>query len=178
MVAPDMYSLQLTIQFIHTILFKIYLTLHVRFLTSFFGRLPKQASCTCTLDVACINSAHSFQALFCFIISLCIFTLVSHNIKTACLYYVAKTALTPTRPIMVCCGIWHQNISSTSFKSCTVSCKSEPSWTRLDCPAHSTHAWLEWDRINLEALLYFLNLFKTIFAEWWGALPAEKSHCH
>ena len=55
-------------------------------------------------------------------------TPISHNIMTTCLIlsrspFCCKTALTcrgmdSTRPLKVCCGIWHQAVSSTSFKSC------------------------------------------------------------
>ncbi len=66
----------------------------------------------------------------------------------------AKTALMhqgmdSTRPLSVSCSIWQQDISSISFKSCTL--YGEPPWIGFVHPAHPIDAQLDWDLGNLKA---------------------------
>ncbi|KAK3548639.1 hypothetical protein QTP70_015941, partial [Hemibagrus guttatus] len=50
----------------------------------------------------------------------------------------------------VCCGIWHQDVNSTSFES---GCELGPPWIGLVCLAHPTDAQLDYDLGNMEAKL-------------------------
>ncbi len=90
--------------------------------------------------------------------------------------FASKTSLThwgtdSTRPLKVCCGIWHQNVSSRSFKSCKLQ-----GWIGLVCSAHPTDARLDWDLGNLEAKSKLCSSSHswTIFALWQGALSCWK----
>ena len=55
--------------------------------------------------------------------------------------FAAKTALTrwgmdSTRPLKVCCGIWHQDVSSRSFKSCMLQGGASMDWICLSSTSH------------------------------------------
>ena len=55
--------------------------------------------------------------------------------------FAAKTALThwivdSTRPMKVCCGIWHQHLSRRSFKSCKVWVGASMDWICLASTSH------------------------------------------
>ena len=39
-------------------------------------------------------------------------------------------------PLKVCCGIWHQDVSSRSFKSCKLRGGASVDWTCLTCTSH------------------------------------------
>ena len=60
-----------------------------------------------------------------------------------------RWGMNSTRLLKVCCSIWHQDVSSRSFKSCKL--RGRASMDRTVCPAHPTDAWLDRDLGNLEA---------------------------
>lgn len=59
------------------------------------------------------------------------------------LYWSPMThqSMESTRPLKVCGGTWHQDISSRSFKSCKF-CKGPPSGNLEDKPTAQTHCYV------------------------------------
>ena len=98
------------------------------------------------------------------------YTPIRHTIMTTCLIIVglpfaAKTALThwdmdSTRPLKVCCGIWHQVVSSRSFKSCKLRDGASVDWTHLSSTPHRHSIVLKYEefggQVNTSILLLFL----------------------